>query len=468
MPFFHDLPLVYISYMKKIISIILVLAYYTGFSQGIPGNFIVVKPQEGDDWNYLQTAINSCISKGIKDIYFSKGTYEISKPLLLENDGEFFSLNLIGEDAAHFNLETSEARIVCTFRDGFAIGYQKARSSLIKGLVIYGVGRGRDERFNVYSAISIDPYNRKKNGTSGSSGITIKNCRIRNFTAGIIISQNGVTLNAENIHVEDCSIDGVKVAYATCQRQSKANTVRNLICWENVETVFDGVSYGQGQGNIPYIDGANIAGKVYQIFNFGAQQFSTSAQKIFAETIVRIGNIVDGGIGVTIRDSYFDFDWYRFPSSHFKGDNITFDNVGMRYYDDKNDKRIIIDGLNNTFLNGYADKPFLMKVAEKEELHRTNYYFNYKCVAGSKLRVVAQSELETFYWLDQQYIDVKTKTITVTDRPIKGKVGDYIDLGHPFSPIARIVGIQGNVIKIDNIVDGFQSKKTHIGINGLK
>jgi hypothetical protein len=454
--------------MKKIILLLLVLAYYTGYSQGIPGNFIVVKPQEGDDWNYLQTAINSCISKGIKDIFFSKGTYEISKPLLVENDGKFFSLNLIGEDAAQFNLETSEARIVCTFSEGFAIGYQMARSSLIKGLVIYGVGRGKDERFNVYSGISIDPYNRKKNGTSGSSGITISNCRIRNFTAGISISQNGVTLNAENIHMEDCSIDGVKVAYATCQRQSKANTVKNLICWENVETVFDGVSYGQGLGVIPYIDGANIAGSVKQIFNFGPQVFATSAQKIFAETIERIGVITDGGAGVIIRDSHFDFDWYKFPDYHFKGNRVTFENCSMRYYDEKNDKRIVIDGIENMFMNGYTDRPFLMKEVSKEEDGRTNYYFNYRCVPASKMKVVAHKDISTYYWLDQQFVDVKTKTITVTDRPINGKVGDYIDTGHPFYPIARIVGIEGNVIKIDNILTGFKSMKLHIGIKRCK
>ncbi len=69
---------------------------------------------------------------------------------------------------------------------------------------------------------------------------------------------------------------------------------------------------------------------------------------------------------------------------------------------------------------------------------------------------------------DQQYIDVKNKTITVTNMPIKGKVGDYIDTGHPFYPIARIVGIKGNVISLDNIIDGLKSGKMHVGINGLK
>jgi len=130
--------------MKYILIALVMLFSVKGVSQGIPGNFIVVKPQKGDNWSYLQTAINTCIAEGIKDIYFSKGNYSISKPLVLENDGKFFSLNLIGEDAAQFNQETSEARIICTFSEGFAIGYQMARSSLIKGLVIYGTGRGKD------------------------------------------------------------------------------------------------------------------------------------------------------------------------------------------------------------------------------------------------------------------------------------------------------------------------------------
>jgi hypothetical protein len=444
-----------------------VLISINGYAQGIPGNFIVVKPQEGDDWKYLQDAINSCIAKGIKDIYFTKGEYDISKPLHLENNGKFFSLNLIGEDAAHFNLETSEARIVCRFSEGYAIGYQLARSSLIKGLVIYGTGRGKDERTNVYAAISIDPLNRGT--TSGSSAITIKNCRIRNFTAGIVLSQNGLTLNAENIHVEDCSIDGVKVAYASTHRQSKANTVRNLICWDNVETVFDGKSYGQGLGVMPYIDGVNVAGSVKQIFNYGPQLFATSAQKIFAENIERIGVIDDAGVGVTIRDSHFDFNWYAFPSYHFKGNRITFDNCSIRYYDDKNDKRIVIDGVNNMFMNGYADRPFLMKDAERWEEHkRTNYYFNYGCIPESKMRVVAHKDISTYFWLDRQYIDVQKKTITIKDRAFKAKVGDYIDTGHPFYPIARIVAVEGNIIRLDNLVEGLKSGYMHIGINGLK
>lgn len=430
-----------------------------------PVNYVTVSPVPGDDYPQLQERINYCIRNNIKNIYFQRGEYQISKPLMVENQGRFVSLNLIGTDAAHFNLETNEARIVCQFSDGFAIGYQMARSSLIKGLVIYGTGLGTDTRFNAYSGISIDPYYRGT--TSGSSGILIQDCRIRNFTVGIMISQNGITLNAENIHVEKCSIDGVKVAYATCQRQAKENTVRDLICWDNVHTVFDGMSYGQGLGNIPYIDGVNTAGYVYQIFNFQYQDFATSAQKIFAETITRIGTIVDAGVGVTIRDSHFDFAHNAFPSSHFKGNSIVFDNCSIRYYDGLNNKRIIIDGVNNSFINGYTDRPFMMKNAEWEESHRTNYYSNYKCVPASKTQVIPHTQLETHYWLDLQLLDVENARVIV-NRPHTAKAGDYLDQGHPFNVYARISEVRGDTLLLDCITDGMTTRYTHMGINGLK
>jgi hypothetical protein len=443
---------------------ILIILFFSFSAQG-QINYTTIAPVAGDDYPTLQAKIKYCIKNGIKNLYLKKGTYEISKPLLVEDSGRFVSLNIIGSPAAHFNLESQEARIVCTFSEGFAIGYQLARSSLISGLVIYGTGRGKDERFDVYSGISIDPYHRGI--TSGSSGILIKECRIRNFTNGITISQNGVTLNAENIHVEKVSIDNCKNAYVTCQRQAKENTVRDLIVWDGVETVFNGVDYGQGLGNIPYIDGANIAGSVYQLFNFGGQDFATSAQKIFAETISRIGNITDGGVGVTIRDSHFDFAYYAFPQSHFKGDNITWDNCSIRYYDGHNDKRIIIDGVNHSFLNGYTDRPFLLKVAEKEEYHRTSYYSNYKVVANSKLRVVPQSEIESFYWIDQQWIDVENKRV-ILNRWSPAKPGDYLDAGHPFKIYARIKEVRGDTLILDCITDGLTTGNKHFGINSLK
>lgn len=453
--------------MRKFLTLLFFCFSLNCFSQ-ITGNFLTVQPQVGDDWPYLNKIIKTAITKKIKTIIFRKGTYDISRPLLIEDSGRFVSLNLIGEDAAHFTGgEETEARIEARFSEGFAIGYQLARSSLVKGLVIYGQGRGKDTRFDVYAGISIDPHNRGT--TSGSSGILIRECRIRNFTVGIIISQNGVTLNGENIHVENVSIDYVKAAYVSCQRQSKQNTVRNLICWAETETVFEGKEYGQGLGVMPYIDGANIASfTIGRVFNYGPQLAATSAQKIFAETIKQIGNIDDGGVGVTIRDSYFDFAFYWFPEYHFKGNNVTFDNVAMRYYDDQNNKRIVIDGVGNMFLNGYTDRPFLMKDAERwEELKRTNYYFNYKCVPESKTRVVAHKDISTYEWLDQQDIDVENKRCIV-NRPHHAKVGDYLDAGHPFTPFARVERISGDTLFLTDFTIGLKSGRYHLGLNGVK
>jgi hypothetical protein len=433
-----------------------------------PLNGITVAPVAGDDYAYLQGKINYCIVNNIKNMYFTYGEYQISRPLLVEDPGKQVTLNLIGNNAAHFDLEVQNPKIVCTFSDGFAIGYQLGRSSLIKGLVIYGTGRGTDTRFNAYSAISIDPYYRGT--TSGSSAIIIEDCRIRGFTNGITISQNGVTLNGENIHVRDCSIDGVRNAYVTCQRQSKENTVKDLIVWDNVETVFNGMDYGSGLGNIPYIDGANIAGTVYQVFKFQYQDFATSAQKIFAESIHRIGSIVDGGVGVTIRDSHFEFPNYVFDYPHFKGNNITWDNCSIRYYDGLNNKRVVMEGVGNTYLNGYTDIPFLSQNSLSPQWvapQRLNFYSNYKAVPASKTRVVVSDEMETFYWLDQQYIDVENKRCIV-NRWHNAKVGDYLDGGHPFVVFARVAAVSGDTLFLDCIKDGLATQTIHLGLSGLK
>jgi hypothetical protein len=446
--------------------IILLFLSVQSFGQ-ITGNFLTVRPQAGDNHAYLQRIINTAITKKIKTIIFRKGTYNISRPLLIEDSGRFVSLNLIGEDAAHFNLEESEARIVCNFSEGFAIGYQLARSSLIKGLVVYGQGRGKDTRFDVYAGISIDPFHR--GNTSGSSGILIRECRIRNFTVGIIISQNGVTLNAENIHVEKVAIDHVKAAYVTCQRQSKQNTVRDLICWDNIETVFEGKEYGQGLGVVPYIDGANIASfTVGKIFNFGPQLSTTSAQKIFAETIAQVGTIDDGGVGMTIRDSYFDFAFFKFPSDfHFSGSRIKFENCAFRYYDDLNNKRIVFKGQDNRFNNCYFDLPPLMEDWTETETKVTNYYFQTGAVPASLTRVIGHKEISTWQWLLNQTMNVEKKTVTL-DRDVVTKPGDYL-VGHqPFRVYGRIVKQEGRTLFIDDIPADIKSGWFGMGINGFK
>lgn len=427
-------------------------------------NFVVVSPQPGDNWKYLQETINNCIAKGIKSIHFRKGVYNISKPLHCENNGKFFSLNLLGEDAAHFNDEKLEAKIVCNFKEGYAIGYQLCRSSLIKGLVIHGQGIFNDSRTKPYAGIIVDPFDR--GNTSGSSGLIIRECRIFNFTTGVVISPNGKTLNAENIHVETCSIDGVKIAYATCQRQSKANTVKNLICWDKIETVFDGKTYGQGAGVMPFITGVNVAGRVKQIFNFGAQLFTTYAQGIFAEQIEQIGVIDDGFAGVTIRDSYFDFAVWVFPRYHFKGNRVKFDNVGMRYYDDKFNKRIVIEGFENFFSNCYSDLPLLMQESTITESKSTNFYLNFNCIPESRTKVVRHSDLSTWQWLDMQYLNKEEKYVECS-KPVKVKKGDYLVGGQSWNVFARVVGQKGNRILIDDVSDGIKTGQYHMGISGI-
>jgi len=197
-----------------------------------------------------------------RTLYFPAGTYKITAPLIFQNwtgaNYSQFTLNLLGQEGADFNNTSGEAIIdASAITDTFAIGYQLARSSVIKGLVIKGsfapsfssyksyVDKPydtfasdfsvRDNRYSPYSGIVFEPFDNtgslaaanrypglsayyRGDGTqptSGSSGVRVIECRISGFAVDIMISPNGQTQNAENIHIIDCTLEVAKAVYAS-------------------------------------------------------------------------------------------------------------------------------------------------------------------------------------------------------------------------------------------------------------
>lgn len=362
----------------------------------------------------IQRAIDTIISLqspgGIlsKTLYFPPGSYRIDSPLLCfkwtGTDYAFFSLNMIGQRSAYFNNDDCEAKIRCTFGDTFAIGYQLGRSSTIEGLIIQGVFNPifsdyadyvgtpyvdwastsspavRDEPNSPYGGIVIEPFDNTgtlpalarypglgsfyrgsgANISSGSSGIQIKECKIIGFVGDVVISPNGQTQNAENIHVIDCTLEIAKAAYISCQDQIKDNFVIRCISWQTVHTCIDSLNYGIGTGQAPYIDGWNIAGNVIQLYQVQALRSQSSFKDIFAEGLWRVGD-GDGGTGLTIQDCTFNFNLNTtpliLPPTHITGGRIVFRNCTFKYVDNNFDKKIVVNGDRYMFEDCEFDLP---------------------------------------------------------------------------------------------------------------
>jgi hypothetical protein len=177
----------------------------------------------------------------------------------------------------------------------------------------------RDETYSPYAAICIDPFTRytdpmhplppdggypgmenyylpagdPANPRSGSSSIQIENCTIYGFIVGIAISPNGLTQNAENIAITNCSIASVKTAIAICQDQSRNVILQNLSV-EGAKYAINCTDYGKGTGNCPSIFGANIGGVkyIFKTFSFAS---TPSINGLYCEACLSIGILGGGG-----------------------------------------------------------------------------------------------------------------------------------------------------------------------------
>lgn len=330
-----------------------------------------------DCYPVLQASINYIITHPGTKVILPPGIYSITHPLKFENfDGvnyNFFTTDFEGALSAKCASQPYLSEIRPTFTDSFAVGFQNARQCTFKNISIIGKytfpysvtpqsiqtlkwadwsNHGcADSRYDVYAGISIDYA-----PGSGTSGMNIVDCAVKNFPVDIIISPTGQSTQAEMINIIDCDIEFAKVGIAICQDQSKECHVIRLKSWGGVNTLIDCTHYGKGIGTMPFIDGINLAGSGFQIFDCPSSgRFTGSATNIYAESWYKIG-IIGGDPTPTISNSTFDLALGGPSPDYIVLGQANFDDCQIRYYNGQNN-RFILTNFSGTFTNGMIESP---------------------------------------------------------------------------------------------------------------
>jgi hypothetical protein len=149
--------------------------------------------------------------------------------------------------------------------------------------------------------------------------------------------------------------------------------VNRIVAWENVDVLFDGITYGQKVGVMPHINIANVAGwSVKKLFQFEYQRCAVEVNSIFSESIHQIGEVSGA---VKFRGCTFDAALDVTPEYHFKGRNVKFDNCVFSYYDNLNNKPFIMSNGYNHFTDCVSDIPFT-EFGEGSKNRYTNHMFH--------------------------------------------------------------------------------------------
>lgn len=338
-------------------------------------------PSSADDWPAAQMILNST-----SVLRFSPGIFTMSHGLLKavydsishQYSNTWFQI----EGACNAqNAGAGYTTLNFTNPQSFGIACQQAKGASIKNLYIrmpyvraaqltqlqidtlpYSGWQDGICRFNAQSptaAIVEDPFSARENfkdtsgmypgysgyyfsgmNQSGSTAVTIEGVQIQNAVVGILITAVNQQ-NGENNKIIDCKIDNCASAIAFTQAQAKTNYVTNLMSWGQTHTIFDGVHYGVNHGDgttCPIVDGTNIAGYTYDIFEITTQSFSASASHVYAEGVFKIGfsgTQFARGAGMDLIDPQIDFqnggpspDFWNHGCIHIKGGLLRFYNGG--------------------------------------------------------------------------------------------------------------------------------------------
>jgi hypothetical protein len=228
----------------------------------------------------ITTAVNAAIqaanASGEKVIVIPRGSYFIDQINIHNNSAFVEGLTLKGESS--FMDWTKGTQLIMNGKSGYGINVQWGKGVTIDGFSIKGKFNPSnsdfyrktfetytdstitDSTYTPYCGISIDYHTNGSN--TGSTGTTIKNCRIFNTCAGVASSPNGVSRNAELTVIERCQFGFNKVAVAGSHDQERNCIVRDCFAWEDVLIFFSSHRYGVGIGGNWILDNNNIAGRV--------------------------------------------------------------------------------------------------------------------------------------------------------------------------------------------------------------
>lgn len=382
-----------------------------------------------DDTAALQKSSDTVISNTTmtRDLYMVAGNYKITDTWQLYNwngvQYDQWTVNVIGDwKLANSNLAGFARVIATSLADRPAINVQRATSGSITGISVEGPytysapyntfvnttfaatkGSLRTSQYSPSAGIMIDgftngvtpadggypAFNGSGGGTNwyrgtgsngGSTDFLIRDCSIHGFTVDICNSPNGSTQQGEDCKIENCRLEFCQVAVGYYQSQSDNCKIINCRSWNTVWNVIDTRLYSGGQGLPANIDGYNVAGSVYSLFNVASNK-GFSIQNFYAESFFTIGtlNAVSGGgsLNGTFDFGLGDDGLSSFqPQFHLQMQNFRVWGSSMRYFDDQFNKRIRIGTPKNCIIeNSWFDTPPLI-VAQADQQVNTVRFIN--------------------------------------------------------------------------------------------
>lgn len=286
-----------------------------------------------DDYIPLQNALDYVCNNtsACKTLYFPGGKYRISKGLVAyrKKGAEYEQLNIriSGQTSGITANPISESVLLLDNNNSFCLALQEVYGAVVENLAFEGSNmlnyslkqafdpaskyiksNQRDNRYSPYAGLVLDPfrdnvpeadrypdfktfYTNHSNG--GSTSSTFRNMSISGFVVNILLTA-GLTQNNESHLFDKIWLANCKVGFVTSNSQERNTRCTRMFFWNSVKTCFSNAGYGRSSGSMPFIDGCNIAGNVYQLFDFSGRIITYDVlyvNNLYAESLYRIGII---------------------------------------------------------------------------------------------------------------------------------------------------------------------------------
>ena len=297
----------------------------------------------------IQKCVDFAIERSIPTVFIPRGNWDLERLDLRNPKTGQVAVTITGEDNA-YTMQPSTTVLRFHNTEGHALGIHCGKGVNIRNLQLIGpnqlnyqieqtcapgtnfVKAGiQDSRYKPHAGICFEPE-----GGNGSTDCNIQNVYIDGFVNGVAISPSGKSQNGDCMTFDRIWVHNAKNAFASGQAQTRGNVVRDFKSWNSVHTAFDCLSYGEQTGALPTTYGGCITG-MYQIFNTNNAWGTGSFNKLYAESLYRIGDAVGGVKPVNFNDCdfYLYTDTKEYPANIATGNNLNFRGGLMTYWDDQ-------------------------------------------------------------------------------------------------------------------------------------
>ena len=375
-----------------------------------------------DDTTHIQAALDYAVANDVKYVYFPAGEYLISDSLVLVKFAagafSYQGVSLVGDGTGDNG--TPNVKIIQTNPDQAGLLVQKWYGGFIEGIAIHGAathiasvsmnqmvegtadwfGACRSNRYSPHAGIVVDPFTSRAAGdqypdkssyyvagANGSHHFAIRNCDIRQWIVGALISPNATSYNGENCDFDFNIVWQCHTALAVGQSQALSVFVRNMEAWVGIHTVISCDVWGSGVGAFPRVEGLNVAGGTYQLFSYDfgwAGKSGIEVKGLHAESFYSLGNATGmtlieptlhfanyAGIGTRRASSQGSIAGARFIGGHI-GQYIAIENF-MSFYG------LSTASFIGTQVDGMMIDNLLYPDGEQEsvlEIHRVSYLYD--------------------------------------------------------------------------------------------